>query len=362
METSCMQPPNYYDHIIWLSRDQQSGSLFFKGKIRNGYMGAKGFENPIALAISQDGKNVYVTSGTRPQSSIAWFSRNASNGALSYGGAIYKDTLMGTKGFTFVDAVAIAEDGTSVYTVSSEDSSIAIFARDLISGGLRYKGYLRQNGGTTKGLAMVQDLCLSPQGNHVYVASYLEGAVAWFNRNTSTDLLQFAGIYSYNYYDIDELRPGQNVLITRNGNYVIQVGAYVMNPNGYAIGKYASFFARDNSTGNLTYLKSFPFGGDCPVLSPDDRFLYVQRYDTVVAWYEIIYNNTSALNSGIQKIPSKSTVLQKTEIFDVLGRRIGTSENRGFLHPGLKVPLGLYIIKSKNSCQLRVSTGQQCIY
>lgn len=169
----------------------------------------RGLHAPLALAVTPDGRHVYVVSQQRDPvtlSSIALFARDTTTGALTQ--------LPGTQGCLSEDAaltectpaigirnaasVAVSRDGRNVY-VASETDAVAVFARDVATGALTQlpepQGCVSQSGSgghCTQGKALdgASAVVTSKDGRFVYVASEKSRAVAVFARDRSSGALQ----------------------------------------------------------------------------------------------------------------------------------------------------------------------------
>jgi DNA-binding beta-propeller fold protein YncE len=171
-----------------------------------------GLHAPIALAVSPDGKNVYVASfQTDPVSisALALFARDAKTGALTQlpgaQGCISEDVGGGvcTPGIALRGAasVTVSRDGRNVYVAALNDA-VAVFARDAKTGALTQlpepQGCISQSGTgghCTQGKALdgAHSVAISKDGRFVYVASELSRAVAVFARNPRTGALTQLG-------------------------------------------------------------------------------------------------------------------------------------------------------------------------
>jgi DNA-binding beta-propeller fold protein YncE len=154
---------------------------------------------PDGVAVSPDGKNVYVVA--YHDNAISVFSR-AANGALTGTGCIAKSgssatgcTATGGGALGVPRAVAVSPDGKNVYAVSAADSSISVFAR-AANGDLTGTGCIAQSGSMATGctatgggaLGVVSDLAISPDGKNVYTVSLADGAISVFARAANGDL------------------------------------------------------------------------------------------------------------------------------------------------------------------------------
>ena len=149
------------------------------------------------VAVSADGKSVYVTSNS--DDAIVRFNRNTTTGALTPQGCIDDNDSVGEPCAQTVDgldqatAVAISEDGKSVYVAGEGDDAIVRFNRSA-SGALTPAGCVVDNDSltddcaqTTDALNDVRDVAVSPDGLSVYaVAGVQSNAIVRFNRNTTT--------------------------------------------------------------------------------------------------------------------------------------------------------------------------------
>jgi 6-phosphogluconolactonase (cycloisomerase 2 family) len=160
---------------------------------------AVGLVKPEGLAISSDGKSLYVVSES--EDAIVHFKRNLSTGGLSDKGCI-EDHDVGvpvcskhSPGLSENSSVVVSKDGKSVYVGSWNDDAVASFARDKGSGDLKFKGCIEDNdfgadpqqgedncAKATNGLYEVSGLALSPDGKSLYAVSEADNAIVRFKR------------------------------------------------------------------------------------------------------------------------------------------------------------------------------------
>ena len=161
-----------------------------------------------AIAVSPDGKHVYVASSK--SDAIAIFTRNRQTGTLSQGkGTIGCIAAKGAGdcapaiGLDEPNSIAISPDGRSLYATSRAGNSVTIFVRNRKTGGLRqlppaFPGCISglPIPGCGAGLALLAPdvVVVSPDGLNVYVGSFFGNSVATFARNPQTGMLaQLAG-------------------------------------------------------------------------------------------------------------------------------------------------------------------------
>ncbi|HEX6688485.1 MAG TPA: beta-propeller fold lactonase family protein [Solirubrobacterales bacterium] len=167
-----------------------------------GLKGAGPFMGSRAIALSPNGKNVYVASSK--SDAIAVFRRNPRTGALTQPrgaeGCIAakgaEDCARGA-GLNGPNSVAVSPDGRNVYATSRGSNAISIFRRDRSTGTLTQPP---ASAGCISGLpvpvcaagrALVAPdvVVVSPDGKNVYVGSFFGNAVAIFVRDPSTGAL-----------------------------------------------------------------------------------------------------------------------------------------------------------------------------
>lgn len=222
------------------------------------------------LVLSPDGKHLYVAAGN----AVFFFSRNKTNGALTSLGCVSKsegacttpkvDALMTPEG------LAISKDGKHVYVAARGLQGVVVFARDKTSGVLSPvsgTSCVSEEGATDGcalgvGLKGATDVVVSPDGKTVYVIADASNAVAIFKRDTKTGQLTQAvspdGCWSQTGQDGGTgatticndgrgLNGANGVAVSLDGKFV-----YVTSPHSNAI----AIFSRDVKTGALTQAPS----------------------------------------------------------------------------------------------------------
>ena len=216
------------DAIATLRRDPASGELSQSmaeigciaednnDNTGNSCEDGKGLEGARDVAISSDGKNVYVASANND--SLAVFRRVPTSGRLEQltgdAGCISQDSVVGGcqlgRGLDGANGVVVSLDGKSVYVASFLSSAIAVFERDAETGALTQlageSGCASQSGGggcaKGDGLAGAAAVTVSPDGKSVYVASAGSNALSIFSRDAAvgslTQLGGQAGCFSQN--------------------------------------------------------------------------------------------------------------------------------------------------------------------
>ncbi|HET9198399.1 MAG TPA: beta-propeller fold lactonase family protein [Solirubrobacterales bacterium] len=198
------------DAVAIFTRNRESGVLAQAKKGTGciaaggaeGCAAAIGLDEPNSVAISPNGRNVYVTS--RLGNSLISFVRNPKTGALRQlppplAGCISGAPIPGcAPGLALVapDVVVVSPDGNNVYVGSFFGNAVAAFARNPANGALTQLAgsaacIAEETPGCAKGIALksVEGLAISGDGASVYAATALSNAVVALSRNPTTGAL-----------------------------------------------------------------------------------------------------------------------------------------------------------------------------
>ena len=159
-------------------------------------------DNPIALAISPDGDEVFIAGEN--QSSIGSFARNEETGELGtvhcLGGAPECADVVDPNALLGPSALAVSRDGRFIYAAARGGDAIAWFGYNNATGQLEYKdcyGATSAGGcvsiGNSHALNGPAWIAVSPDNAQLFVAARDGNAIATFNRNRTTGALSFGG-------------------------------------------------------------------------------------------------------------------------------------------------------------------------
>jgi 6-phosphogluconolactonase (cycloisomerase 2 family) len=243
-----------------------SGQLTFVNAETDGVGGANGLDGAFAIAISPDGKNVYVASDV--DDAVAIFGVVARTGELSPGGFL-QDGVGGVNGLAIAQSVVVSPDGKHVYVGGRGDDAIAVFSRDPFLGTLQF-----QTAVTGSGLDGVTDVALSPDGKFLYATGFDDDALVRFTRNPTTGALTNPSVTSHAAGVEDGLDGPRSVEISRDGRRLFVTGD---------VGSVIALYRRDPDNGVLKRVQAEVDGdrsGDAlagvraTAVSRDGRHLY----------------------------------------------------------------------------------------
>lgn len=275
------------DAISVFSRDTTSGELSFVEIQQNGVNGVVGLDGVNSAAVSGDGAHLYAVSGF--DNAIVVFDRNSSTGALTFSES-HEEGVDGVTGLRYASTIAMSPDGKHVYvTGASPDGfterwAVAVFSRDIASGQLTFVEAVR-DGIDGVQIGWQPRASMSPDGDHLYVASIHEnlssdGSISLFSRDSSTGMLSFVDVYVDGSSGISGIDTASSIRVSADGKNV-----YVTGLTEFASGDgTVVVFARDASTGALNFIDvlvnhvdgmfALDYASSLGV-SPDGKYVYV---------------------------------------------------------------------------------------
>ena len=103
----------------------------------------------------------------------------------------FKDRSNGKLGLRSVEDVVVSPNGQHVYAAGFKDYAIVLFKRNAQDGTLEYKRRWRENSGKVRGLRKVSRLTISADGSHLYATAVGSGTLVVFDRDPSSGHLTF---------------------------------------------------------------------------------------------------------------------------------------------------------------------------
>jgi 6-phosphogluconolactonase (cycloisomerase 2 family) len=263
------------DSILRFHWDTTNQWLEYQSTYTDGVGGVDGLDGPQALTISPDGLHLYVASEI--EGAVTLFSRNTSTGALTWV-AVYKDGVGGNEYLAGAYDVAVSPDGKHVYVASYLEDAITVFLRNAGTGELTRLYVIEDGGFNPPFLDGANALLVSPDNNFVYVVSRLDDTLSVFERNTTTGGLTWRSHYIDGIRDVDGLDGARGIAIDPAGGAV-----YVASQYDDAL----AYFLRDPGNGLLTFVRAYKDNtpgidgletADAVSVSPDGKTIYVSGY------------------------------------------------------------------------------------
>ncbi|QQR72943.1 MAG: beta-propeller fold lactonase family protein [Holophagales bacterium] len=278
--------PLFTGIVSIFQRDAATGRLTFAGVADDTVASVDVLMGAIDVSVSPDGRNVYVSgAGYGPWSyndRIVVFRRDALSGALT---VVEVETGgIGSPSVANVRGPFVSPDGLSVYAPTSNADSIVVWDRDPATGELNYRQTLRDGVGGVDGLFGGTAIAVSSDGKNVYGVGILDNSISAFARNESTGELSFVASYRDGVGGVDGLYGVYKLAISPDGRNVYGAGT---EDNALAV------FARNPATGELTYLEAQRdgMGGaygmvrtNAVAVSPDGRWVYTKGHGSLVVF------------------------------------------------------------------------------
>src|ERR1700729_4360282 len=159
-----------------------------------------GFSSTYELQVSPEDNNACSVA---INGALEEYARNQANGALTIIGCVTSATAVCAPEHEIKEdsaiehpaAIAISPEGNSVYVVTQGHDNVVEFSRDPKTGLLTEIGCISHASTgacatkEAKGLNLPYGVTVSPDGENVYVASFIDQAVAEFSRNKTTGQL-----------------------------------------------------------------------------------------------------------------------------------------------------------------------------
>jgi len=213
----------YWDNAVTtFSRDATTGALTFVNTIKDSDPGISGLVGARAIDVSPDGEYVYV--GGAGSSQMVVFTRNATTGQLTLQQSIIGDTIYW--GLRSISDLRVSPDGKNVYTTSYTDDVLAVYQRDPSTGDLTWIEGERENINGVGGLDQAWGVAVAPTGEHVYAVGRADDTLAVFARDSTDGFLTFEEFHRDGINGVDGLNDAFDVIVSPDGNQVYAVGNF----------------------------------------------------------------------------------------------------------------------------------------
>jgi len=263
---------SYDNALSWYDRNESTGSIIFRKCFEDTKDGIWGMSSPQDVIVSPDGNNIYVIGRTGSYvNAINCFKRDKNTGEPEYIGSVYNDNLGGLKGAT---ALNIPPNGNFVFVTASQDSSLSWFARNTTTGALTYVSKFKDGQDSVYGLYGATSIVFDKSGKYVYLTSCEYNSISWFKVDYATSVV---GVSKYKHsVKVTKYYFNNKFLSIFLQNPVNKFKCRVFDIRGRVIKEY-SFL------GQLTNSFSFPIAGaklasgvyNCEVIADNNKCYFL---------------------------------------------------------------------------------------
>lgn len=167
--------------VSLFSRDAATGTLAQVAVYQDGVGGVDGLQGASSVKIAPGGKHLYVSG--QGESSVATFDIDAVSGALTYVGKVTNGTA-GITSLLGARSLAISPDGKYVYVSAINSNAVSVFDRDATTGLLTFNMAATNAVAGVTGLLGPSGMSTDPLNRHLYVAGQQSQALVAFTLPT----------------------------------------------------------------------------------------------------------------------------------------------------------------------------------
>ena len=154
-----------------------SGTLEQTDLHKDGEGNLDGLDTPSDLAISPDGRLVFVVSKGDDALSVWQVDTEASNPTITQS-ALYKDGSGGLDGLDGASGIAISPDGSLLFVAAQADDALSVWFVNAADGTVEQTDLHKHAASNTEGLDGASDLALSPDGRLLFAVSQTRDALS----------------------------------------------------------------------------------------------------------------------------------------------------------------------------------------
>ncbi len=257
--------------LLLIALPTAGGLLTFLQVVRSTDLGEPGLGAPVALALSPDGRHLYVAG--RDDNALVVFARDAISGHLTFVDA-YVEGENGLFGMIGPSGVAVSPDDRHVYVSTRQDDAVVVFARDPTLDTLSFVEIELDGVNGVDGLDGAAGVTVSPDDDLVLVAGFEDDSLAVFRRDPTTDDLTFIEAEILGVESVTGLDGASAVAVSPDSAFAYLAGA---------LDAAVVVFARDATDDDFTFVEArtgTALGGVADVALPEDGLnLYAAAFD-----------------------------------------------------------------------------------
>lgn len=222
------------DTVCVFDRDPSTGRLTPGPVYRDGVDGVDGLNWIAAVAVSPDGTSLYAGSGSNlfenGDDAVAVFARSAATGNLSFV-EVKRDGVGGVSSLRGTVALAVSPNGRQLYVsaydpmLSGGDQALTVFGRDPATGRLTLVQTLGKAAAGTVTLAG-GNVVVSPDGGYVYTTTEFEDAVRILVRNPTTGELTWVDSLTNGVGGVQGLSSPQFAAVSPDARHLYVLNTY----------------------------------------------------------------------------------------------------------------------------------------
>ena len=243
--------------------------LSFRYSYTDGENGISGLLDPWKVVLSPASVNnnqyIYVISHTLPPATdldtLTVFTRNLLTGEASFLESYQDSASPSTMGTP--EDIVVSPDGNHIYVASGDTNTVSVFEFIAAPQAPNSHLILRQtvSSATVPGLSNLLNpraMAISPDGAHIYVAATNTSSILAFQRNSTNGTLSYQSALDVTEGDVlpggvvSGLIVPSDIQVSPDGNHV-----YVAGFGGSSV----VAFSRNSSTGALDYVETYSDGG-----------------------------------------------------------------------------------------------------
>jgi len=308
------------DHsVVFFDRDQNSGKLTYRGAYKDNENGIDGLQGAFLMDMSPDGNYLYVTGSY--ENALTVFTRNVITGTLTPN-EIKKDGQAGLENMNTPMAVKVSPDGAQVFVTSFGDNSLVVFNRSKNTGRLNYVESYENGTNGVSGLGGAHGLDISPDGQNIYVTGSDESSLAMFTRYPGSSTIIYSGKYKNGTGEVSGLSGATAVTTSPDGTYVYVAGstedAIVVFSRNQGTGQLTFVEKMENGVNGVSAM-DFP---TAIAVSKDIKDIYVTGFasNSLTSFKRDLTNGTldfkyseQGNNQGVQGIKGATSINQSPD-------------------------------------------------